>query len=371
MISSLGFNPDLLPAIAKIQPVPDYIRWLHKTRKKAHEDYFHAFKLYCRWLKKEKGLKKDITELTLADFRPDWVEEHYRAIPNYHTANRFISAVRGLFKFVKSNAPYSSFEDVLWIDRTIGAIEMIRRRKAGEKFSVGALTAKEVAKLLLTAVEADELVFSSLILFLYTGARASELATEYFRVNLNLDRVDELVKEYGTSLVDVRRNLMVIPIAKSEGRYRVIPFKPIREAVKFWLDHHHEIAKFCRGKGRFWYNIRFGRIAKLAGVGHFRVHDLRRTVKTHLEMLPVKGWEINYWIGHVVRWEQVENKYRDRKQLLPKIYRDLVYSKEEVVCPKCLRVFNSEEVGDTCPACKVEVSHWKHFLLRILEGKVY
>jgi len=371
MISIQNIDPEMLPPIAKLTMIKEYIQWLHRTRKKAHELYFYAFKQYSQWLRKNKGIDRDVTTLMLSDFRPDWVEEHYRAIPNYHTANRFISAVKGLFKFVKNNAPYTSFEDILWLDRTMGAIDMIKRRSEGDKFSVGALTTQDIAKLILASTEMDELVYCSLILFLYTGSRASELATEYLRVNLDLNMVDSIVSEYGRALVDVRKGLMVIPIAKSENRYRVIPIQPIKDVVKFWLDHHHMILNYCRGKGRFWFNMKFAQLAKKAEVDHFRVHDLRRTVKTNLEFLPAKDWEINYWIGHVVRWERVPNKYRDMKHLLPKIYHDIVYSKEEVVCPKCLRVFGVEEVEDVCPACNVEVSHWKHFLLRILEGYVF
>jgi len=359
-----------LPNIANITPIKEYIQWLSKTRKKAYEDYYYAFLKYARWLRKAKGVGKDITELTLADFRPDWVEEHYQSLENHHTANRFLAAVRGLLKFVKNVAPYSGFEDLLWLDRTIGAINMIKRRGESSRLSVGALELKDVAELILKATEEDELVYSSLLLFLYTGARASELARDYVSAKIDLSNVDAVVKEVGDSIVDFRKNLMVIPIAKSDGKYRVIPFKPIKDAVKVWFDGLKEVVRYCRSKGRFWYYHRFKAIAKKCGID-LRVHDLRRTVKTYLEFLPVKPWEINYWIGHVVRWDRVESKYRDIRYLLPKIYSDLVYSKEEVICPKCYRVYAVGDVEDVCPACRVELTHSKHFLLRVLEGRVY
>ncbi|MCF6207522.1 MAG: hypothetical protein L3J47_11655 [Sulfurovum sp.] len=353
--------------IQELTPIPDYIRWLKRTRSKAYEVYFYAFKLYAKWLREKKGVNVDVSTLKLKDFSPDLVEEHYTWIRNYHTASRFLSAVRGLFNYVKNRAPYTSFADVVWLDRMIGAINMIRRRKEAQRFSVGALTLREVAELLLGAIEVNEFLYHSLIILMYTGSRISEIARKYVKAKFSVDEVDDVVRELGTAIVDLKKCLMVIPIAKSEGKFRVLPIKPVKESVKFYIDEFDKVVKFKVAEKRKWFNKSLSTLCKQLGMRKVRLHDLRRTTKTHLEMLPVKDWEVNYWIGHVVRWEQVSNRYRDRKVLLDKIYRDIVYSDEEKICPKCLNVFPQ---GDSCPVCGVRLTRWKHYLLRVLLGLI-
>ena len=299
--------------IWEIKVVKPFLKHMEKAKPKAHRLYTFAFKDYVEWLRKEYGIEKDVEELTLEDMKPAWIESYINDIPNPHTANSYLSAFKSLFKFVQKEFIPKSMEEFIYITQYFKGIDSIKCKERPERFSSGALTEVEVARLLDVLLE-NEKMYHITIVHAFFGSRPVELAQKYKEVSIDLNHVDDLVKAYGRALIDFDSKLICIPTAKSKTRFKLVPFDVIEESINVWYNHLDEIVNYSKDRGNEWYTKHIKTYAKKAEL-KVTAYTWRYTLRTLMAMRVDKEWMINYWLGHGK--EKIPEIYRDYRVLLP------------------------------------------------------
>jgi len=285
---------------------------------KAGRRYYYAFKAYCRWLEEKLGVRKDVEQLTLDDLKPSLVEWYMSGVTNPHTANTFLSACKSLLSFVKKEFLPKSMEDFAYITTFEGAFSRIKFRDTST-IPFGESLSEEKFSELLELVSEDDFMFSATVVHFYFGARPIELARRFREVNVDEDDVREIIKRYGTAFVDFDKGLIAIPIAKTEKGVRILPFDPVREHVERWVNGIDAVLSYKEDRRDEWFTKRIKKYSKVLGV-RVTAYTARKTIRTFLDKLGVEEWEKKYWMGHKTG---VPGKYRDVRELMPKLRRDI------------------------------------------------
>ena len=299
--------------IWEIKVVKSFLKHMEKAKPKAHRLYTFAFKDYVEWLRKEYGIEKDVEELTLEDMKPAWIESYINDIPNPHTANSYLSAFKSLFKFVQKEFIPKSMEEFIYITQYFKGLDAIKMREIPKYFSKEALTEVEVAKLLDVALE-DEFMYSAIVVHFYFGARPVELAQKFKEVEIDLNHVADLVKVYGRAMIDFKKKIICLPIAKSKTRIKLIPFDFITKHMEVWYNNIDTVLNYCRPNE--WFTDHIKPYARRAEIGRVTAKTARKTFETMWRMVENRQWVIDYLLGHST---SVPDIYSDYNVLMPEI----------------------------------------------------
>jgi len=284
----------------------DWFKFLEERREeKTLDTYRSLIAGYARSMeRKAKGL-------VIEDFRPMDIEHHMNTYAP-RSANTFLAAVKSYMKWVRMNQYIGDVETLLLVENLNRGIDMIEFRRVPQEMKTEALTVDSL-KLLISAMENDDLLRAATVTHFTFGARPAELSTP-FKVK-RLDPGNARIE----NAVDYERHLISIVTAKSNRtRFRMLPFPgEIEEDLRRWVNWTKKLEAYKYPQQ--WYTKSLLPYARMIG---FKVSAKtgRKTVETELSRRMVTQWEIDVWLGHT---ESVSGEYRDRSILIEELRRDI------------------------------------------------
>lgn len=281
--------------ISEIQRYTTHLRSCH--REPSAKVYSSVMSSFAYWLSKRN---RTFDTFILTD-----VQEYFSNIPNIHTANQFLAALKGYMRFrcatVPLNNPKSAMEN-----QRLAQLSLVNARPKRPNRERKSLTTDELIELLDKIkrgkrAKLAELVYSGTILQFYTGARPVELG--YW---LQSSGVEHPAK------IDWDNNEMQLWSAKVNF-YRYIPWSSsVTPHLKRWCK---AIPKFAHPNA--WLTDHIG-VYTINGL-HITSYTGRRTVQTQMRLAGIDDVITNSLLGHVSRNSQMADTYTDFQKFNEKI----------------------------------------------------
>ena len=259
--------------------------------------YSSVMNSFAYWL---SGSGKNFDTFMLTD-----VQEYFGNIPNIHTANQFLAALKGYMRFRCATVPFNDPKSAMENQR-MAQLSLVNARPNRPNRERKSLTPEELIELLDIISKGKrtklaELVGSGTILQFYTGARPIEMG--YW---LQTSGVEHPAK------IDWTNNEMQLWSAKVNF-YRYIPWTPsITPHLKRWCK---AITGFANPNA--WLTDHIGAYT-INGL-HITSYTGRRTVQTQLRLSGVEDVIIDSLLGHVSRTSQMGDHYTDFQKFNEKI----------------------------------------------------
>jgi len=284
----------------------DWFRYLEDRREKTTvETYRVLMSGYA------KTFGKHLNKMTIEDFRPIEVEERMNAYNAPRSANTLLATVKSFVKWARVNENILDIGTLLRTDNMARGVSAIEFRKVPRAMKSEALTVDSL-RLLLSAMESDDLLRAATITHFYLGARPVELSSKFKAKGIDPANADI------ENAIDYENNLISIVTAKTNRtRFRLLPYPPeIEDELRTWVNWTRKLDGYTYK--RQWYTKALKPYNKRLGM-KVSAKTARKTVMTQMSAGGVQQWIISYMLGHT---EQISGEYRDKTVLLGMIYKE-------------------------------------------------
>lgn len=266
-------------------------------RRPSAEVYKSVLSSFAYWLSKR--------DKTFDTFMITDIQEYFSNIPNNHTANQFLGALKGYMRFRCATIPFTDSNVIIETQR-LNQMALVSNRPKRVNREKKSLTPDELKFLLETIhkgkrVDLANLIYSGVILHFYFGSRPIELG--YW---LRTSGVKYPAK------IDWERNEMQLWTAKV-NHYRFLSWAPgITPHLKRWCA---AIPKFSTPNE--WMTNHIGKYT-VSGL-HLTAYTGRRSVQTQMRLSGVDDFVTDAILGHVSRNSAVSDMYTDFEKFNAKI----------------------------------------------------